>query len=156
MLEGTLSVVRLPYSGTNNRRHITDRAHVFIRLCLMEPFLLFFWHTTERTLTRGHTMHEKPLHIVMLEGTFLLHSSRTHTSQPMQQQHSTALYTLCMGPMSYQIGCKPCDGPEPSSVYEGKQIFHKPRDTSSPDAGTFGTRRPHSTCQHFLQLFRRC
>ena len=46
MLEGTLSVVRLPYSGTNNRRHITHRAHVFIRLCLMEPFLLFFWHTT--------------------------------------------------------------------------------------------------------------
>ena len=56
MLEGTFSIVRLPCSRTNNRRHITHRAHVFIRLCLMEPFLLFFWHTTEQTLTRGHTM----------------------------------------------------------------------------------------------------
>ena len=79
------------------------------------PAVLLAYNRANTNSWTHHAACKKPLHIVMLEGTFLLYSSRTHTSQPMQQQHSTALYTLCMGPMSYQIGCKPCDGPEPSS-----------------------------------------
>ena len=116
MLEGTFSRSSSIQQNEQSQTHHAPGTRVHkIMLDGTFPAVLLAYNRANTNSRTHHAACKKPLHIVMLEGTFLLHSSRTHTSQPMQQEHSTALYTLCMGPVSYQIGCKLYDGPEPSS-----------------------------------------
>ena len=80
-----------------------------------------------------------------------LHSTSTHTSQSMQQQqHSTALYSLYETLCHTRSDVSRAMDPNQVSVYEGKQLLHKPRDTTSPDSGTWFP--SPSACQLFLQL----
>ena len=59
-----------------------------------------------------------------------------------------------MGPLSHQIGCKPCDGPEPSSKCLRRQTItpHTCPEMQPHQIPELGARWPPSACQHFLRL----
>ena len=70
----------------------------------------------------------------MLEGTFLLYWTRTHTTTTALNGALLSVWGRChtRSGVSHAM-----DLNQVVSVYEGKQIFHNPRDAPSPDAGTW-------------------